>query len=225
MNNGIKSLSFEDRPREKLIEKGSDNLTDTELLAIVIGSGTAKESAIQLASRILKDVGGLKKLAQKNVNELLQIKGIGPAKAVGILAVFEIGRRKQNFEQVTAKITSSKDAFLIFEGMLADLQHEEFWILMLNRANIPIKKYRISKGGVSGTVVDVKILVKEVLNELASGVILCHNHPSGNRTPSQADKQITQKIKNALSLMDVNVLDHIIVAQQSYYSFADEGDL
>lgn len=223
MNVSIKSLSFEDRPREKLIQKGSSNLTDTELLAIVIGSGTAKESAIQLSSRILQDVGGLKKLAQKNVNELLKIKGIGPAKAVGILAVFEIARRKQSFEESMSKITSSNDAFNTLDGTLSDLQHEEFWVLLLNRGNIPTKKYRLSAGGVSGTVVDVKMLVKEAVNELSSGVILFHNHPSGNLSPSEADKQVTNKVRNALNLMDIQLLDHIIIANNSYYSFADEG--
>ena len=225
MNISIKNWDVQDRPREKLLEKGVDVLTDAELLAIIIGSGNAKESALDLSKRILRVVGNLDKLAKANVKDLTKISGIGPAKAISIISVFELGRRRQPTNDNNKKITSSHDAYQILKGTLCDLAHEEFWIVLLNRANVPVKKIKLSKGGVAGTVVDIKIIVKEAVNELASGVIIFHNHPSGNLEPSASDLQITKKIKDALNLVEINLLDHLIITSKSFYSFADEGKL
>ncbi|MEY5040629.1 MAG: repair protein RadC [Bacteroidota bacterium] len=225
MNISIKNWDIQDRPREKLMEKGADVLTDAELLAIILGSGSAKESALDLAKKIIRVIGSLDKLAKASVNDLTKISGIGPAKAISIISVFELGRRRKSDAEIITKISSSNDAYQILKSNLCDLPHEEFWILLLNRANVPVKKIKLSKGGVAGTVVDVKIIVKEAINELASGIIIFHNHPSGNLDPSTADIQITKKIKEALLLVEINLLDHIIITPKSYYSFADEGRL
>ena len=221
----IKSWSPEDRPREKLLLKGTSALSEAELIAILIGSGTAKLSAVEVAKKILQ-LGGnnLNELAKLTIKDLMKIKGIGEAKAITIVAALELGRRrKETTIDEKPKIGSSGDAFEIVKGDLIDLPHEEFWVLLLNRANRVIKKKRISEGGVSGTVADPKIIFKMALEELASGIIVAHNHPSGNLRASQQDIDLTKKLKEAGKFLEIQLLDHLIVANQKYFSFADEG--
>lgn len=223
----IKFLAEDDRPREKLLSIGRQNLSDAELLAIQIGIGTKEETAIQLGQRILNTYSNdLNLLAKATVSELKKFKGIGEAKAINIASAFELGRRRTEYE-VTGKpkITTSNDAFKILNKKLSDLPHEEFWILLLNRANGVLKIECISKGGVSGTVVDARLILKPAIELLASGIILCHNHPSGQLKPSEQDISLTKKIKESARLMDINLLDHIIIGDQKYLSFADEGIL
>jgi DNA repair protein RadC len=221
----IKNWAAEDRPREKLLLKGTAALSDAELMAILIGSGTAKMSAVELSKKVLQQVGNdLNDLARLSVKDLMKVKGIGEAKALTIIAALEIGRRRKS--QATdekPRITSSKDAYDQLKENLMDLPHEEFWVLLMNRANKVMKKKRISEGGVSGTVADPKIIYKLALDELASGVIVAHNHPSGNLTASQSDVDLTKKLKEAGKFLEIQLLDHIIIAGHKYYSFADEG--
>lgn len=221
----IKSWAEADRPREKLLAKGKSALSEAELIAILIGSGNTEESAVELSKKILNSVeNNLVELGKLDVNALCKFKGIGEAKAISIIAALELGRRRN--EQTTPEresITSSRQAFNLLHPILADLPHEEFWLIFLNRANKVIKKHPVSKGGVSGTVVDAKMIFKPAVEYLASSVILCHNHPSGNRTPSQEDIALTRKIKEAGRALDISIHDHIIIANDTYYSFADEG--
>jgi len=221
----IKEWAVEDRPREKLMLKGTRSLSDAELLAILIGSGNTEESAVELSRRILTAAGNdLNELGKKQLNDLQKFKGIGEAKAVNIIAALELGRRRK--EQMPAEktvITSSADAAVFFRPLLEDLPVEEFWILLLNRSNAVIDKFMVSQGGLTGTVIDVKIILKTALEKLASAMILCHNHPSGNTKPSDADRNITRKIKQAAEMMEISVLDHVIIAHHQYFSFADEG--
>lgn len=221
----IKAWAEEDRPREKLLSKGRSVLSDAELIAILIGSGNRNESAVELSKRILKSIDNdLNRLGRLSVKELMQFNGIGEAKAISIVAALELGRRRKNTDnQLNKNIKSSKDVFEEIIGVMSDLPHEEFWVLFLDRRNAVIKKSNVSKGGVSGTVADAKIIFKEAIQLLASAVILCHNHPSGNLKPSDADIQLTKKMKEIGNMMDVPVLDHLIVTDKSYYSFADEG--
>ncbi|NJB81966.1 RadC family protein [Wenyingzhuangia aestuarii] len=221
----IKEWKEEDRPREKLALKGVDSLSDSELLAILIGSGNRKESAVELSKRMLNYFNNnLNELAKANLNELMKFKGIGEAKAISITTALALGKRQRLSAALTIpKITCSKDAFEIFQPILGDLPHEEFWILHLNNSNKVIDKQLISKGGLTGTLVDVRIVFKKSLELLSTAIILGHNHPSGKLQPSNADKQITQKIKNAGATLDIKVLDHLIVTQKAYFSFADEG--
>jgi DNA repair protein RadC len=223
----IKFLAEDDRPREKLLTIGRQNLSDAELLAIQIGFGTRDETAIQLAQRVLNYYGNdLNQVAKATVAELKKFKGIGEAKAINIASAFELGRRRNELEvQNKFKITSSVDAFKLLSKKLSDLPHEEFWILLLNRANSVVKMECISKGSVSGTVVDVRLILKPAIESLASGVILSHNHPSGQLKPSEQDITLTKKIKESTRLMDINLLDHLIIGDQKYLSFADEGIL
>ncbi len=223
----IKSWSSEDRPREKLLNKGTSAVSDAELVAILLGSGTTTISAVELARRVLQTVdNNLNELARLSVKDLIKMKGIGEAKAIAIIAALELGRRRKDSEpEEKPQITGSRDCFDILRPHLQDIQHEEFWILTLNRANRLIKKYQISQGGVAGTVADPKIIFKLAVSELASGIILAHNHPSGNLTASQADIDLTRKIREAGKLLEIQVLDHLIVAGQKYFSFADEGIL
>ncbi|HCK22809.1 MAG TPA: hypothetical protein DHW15_11815 [Bacteroidetes bacterium] len=223
----IKQLSEDDRPREKLISQGRQGLSNAELIAILIGSGNAEETAIELAQRILQDCNNnLLELGRYEVNDLCRFKGIGAAKAVAIIAALELGRRRQ-MSQADEKlqIRSSKDLADAIMPLLADLRTEAFWIIYLNRGNRIIGKERMSAGGVSGTVVDIKLLMKHALQQLSSAIAVAHNHPSGTLQPSQADIQLTKKIKQAAELMDIRLLDHIIIAGHQYYSFADEGML
>ncbi|NPA36157.1 MAG: DNA repair protein RadC [Chlorobi bacterium] len=222
----IKEWALEDRPREKLIAKGLQSLSDAELLAILIGSGSVKESAVELAKKILKDCNNnLNELGKKTVAELKNsYHGIGYAKAITIVSALEIGRRRKLQDAfVRPKITSSNDVFVLMQPLLGDIVHEEFWVLLLNRSNLVIGKFKVSQGGVSGTVIDVRLILKPAIENLASSIILCHNHPSGNSLPSDADEKITDKIASSADLMDIKLLDHIIVTDKSYFSFADEG--
>ena len=222
----IKQWASEDRPREKLLTKGISSLSDAELLAILLSTGTRKLSAVDLAKYILLSVdNNLHLLGKQTVNDLKKINGIGEAKAITIIAALELGKRRKTIELVRRKVTNSKTVFEIFQPMLGDLPYEEFWVLYLNRSNSIIDKEKISLGGTAGTVIDVKIILKHGVEKLASGIILCHNHPSGNNYPSTNDKSITEKIKNAGEFMDIEVLDHIIIGDDKFYSFADEGIL
>lgn len=221
----IKDWSPEDRPREKLLAKGSNSLSDAELIAILLGSGTTKLSAVELAKFILAKVdNNLNNLARLTTKDLMKIKGIGEAKAVTIIAAMELGRRRKEIDhQERAKVSGSKEIFELMRSYFLDLPHEEFWVILLNRGNRIIRKQQISHGGVAGTVADPKIIFKAALEELACGIILAHNHPSGNVTPSQQDIDLTKKIKESGKLMEIQVLDHLIFAGSKYYSFADEG--
>ena len=223
----IKSWSPEDRPREKLLTKGTPVLSDAELVAILLGTGTSTVSAVELAKRVLQTVdNNLHELGRLSVKDLMKVKGIGEAKAISIIAALELGRRRRETEaEEKPRVSGSRDCFNIIKTHLQDLQHEEFWIILLNRANRMIKKHQISQGGVAGTVADPKIIFKTAISELASGIILAHNHPSGNLSASQADIDLTKKIRDAGKLLEIQVLDHLIVADQKYFSFADEGML
>ena len=221
----IKFWAEDDRPREKLLLKGRSALSDAELIAILIGSGNNEESAVEVARKILDDVKlNLVELGKLSVNDLMKHKGIGEAKAVTIVAAMELGNRRRESEALQReKIITSKDASDIFSKHLSDLPNEEFWILMLNRANKIIGRHCVSKGGVAGTAVDAKGVFKPAVENNASSVILCHNHPSGNQQPSSEDISLTKKLTQAGSSLDVKVLDHIIVTDSGYFSFADEG--
>ena len=229
MEKGLNILSWaeEDRPREKLLLKGRSVLSDAELIAILIGSGSSELSAVDLSKKILQSVNhDLNSLARLSVKDLTQFKGIGEAKAISIVSALELGRRRKATEPAKRiKIQSSKDAYESIAPELLDLPTEQFWVIMLNRSNHIIHKRNISQGGVSGTVADPKLIFKKALDDLASGIILVHNHPSGNLQPSHADRQLTKKIVEAGILLEIPVLDHIIFADNGYYSFADEGEL
>ena len=224
---GIKSWAEDDRPREKLIGKGRQVLTDAELIAILIGSGNKEDTAVELSRKILASVGNnLNELGKLSINDLSKFKGIGEAKAISIIAALELGRRRRETETIKRdKITCSKDVFDIMKQIMLDLPHEEFWLLILNRSNTVIKKELISRGGVAGTVVDTKIIFKSALVNLASSIIISHNHPSGNLKPSDADIKITKSIKEAGKIMDIPLFDHLILTDSGYYSFNDEGML
>jgi len=226
-NLSIKEWSEDDRPREKLLLKGIQSLSDAELLAILIGSGNREMSAVELCKHILsKAENNLNLLAKNSVNELMQTKGIGEAKAISILAALEIGKRRDALETTNQKkISSSKDIFLIMNPIFRDLPYEEFWVIYLNRSNKIIEKIKLSQGGLSGTVVDVRLILKKAIENLASSIILSHNHPSGNRNPSSEDTRLTLKLKEACTHFDISILDHIIVSDNHYFSFADENIL
>lgn len=221
----IKNWATGDRPREKLIAKGRLSLTDAELLAILIGSGNTKESAVDLCKRILSSThNNLNQLGKLSLNQLTSFNGIGEAKALTIIAAMELGRRRRGEESIEkVKITSSSSVFEILQPVLGELDHEEFWILYLNNSNKIIEQFQISKGGITGTLVDVRITLRKALELGAVSLILAHNHPSGNLNPSEADKQLTRKLKTAAESLDIKILDHIIVTEKSYFSFADEG--
>jgi len=222
----ITNWSEDDRPREKLMLKGKNALSDAELIAILIGSGSRNESAVDLSKRILASVDTLNSLGKMSLGQLTNFKGIGEAKAIAIIAALELGRRRRAEDAVElTKITSSKIVFEIMQPIIGELPHEEFWVLFLNNSNKVILKSQLSKGGISGTIVDVRLVFKLALENGATGLILCHNHPSGGLIPSDADKQITRKIKQAGDSLDVKVLDHLIITETKYYSFADEGIL
>ncbi len=223
-NFSIKNWSEEDRPREKLLAKGKVNLTDSELLAILIGSGNRSESAVALCKRILASVNhNLNALSKLSVAQLQEFKGIGQAKAISIVSALELGRRKREKEEPNPhKINSSKSVFNIMQPLLGNLQHEEFWVLYLNNSNTVIHKEQISKGGITSTVVDVRLVLKKALEINAVALVLCHNHPSGTLKISNSDKNITQKIKQASESLDIKLLDHIIITEQNYTSFADK---
>ena len=221
----IKSWNVEDRPREKLLIKGISSLSKTELVAILIGSGNKNESAVDLSKRILASVDfSLHELGKLTVNKLIEFKGIGEAKAITIAAALELGRRRRTEEAVELKkITSSKAVFEIMQPIIGELPHEEFWVLYLNNSNKVIYKSQISKGGLTGTLVDTRIVFKMALEHNATSIILSHNHPSGKLQASDADIQITKKLKEAGKSLDIQILDHVIITEHSYFSFADEG--
>lgn len=223
----ILSWAEEDRPREKLLLKGKESLSDAELMAILIGSGTVSLSAVDVAKLVLKGCNNnLNDLAKLGVKDLQKFKGIGEAKAITIISALELGRRRKEAGQnKREKITCASDAFDIMKPHLLDLQHEEFWIILLNRSNAVIKKIFISSGGIAGTVADPKLIYKHALEHLASAIILVHNHPSGNLKPSEADISLTRKLKQAGSFLEIPVLDHLIFTDHGYYSFADEDKL
>lgn len=225
VNSGIKSWALEDRPREKLLAKGKKSLTNAELLAIILGSGSSDESAVSLARRILQDYNNdVSAVAKLGVKELSTFKGVGPAKAISVIAALELGRRmKANTAESKPKITCSEDSYAILSASMEDLHTEVFKVILLNRNNRVIKISTISEGGVAGTVVDPKVIFKDAIDNLASAIILSHNHPSGNLKPSQADINITKKLVEAGSFLEIRVLDHVIISELGYYSFADEG--
>lgn len=222
---GIKSWSEEDRPREKLLLKGRQALSNAELLGILISSGTKELSAVDVAKLVLQDANDdLNELGQMSVSDLCKMPGIGEAKAITLIAAIELGRRRKATEVKNRKIVTSKDAFEQIYPYLADLDHEKFFVLVLNRANTVVKTLEISKGGVSSTVVDPKMVFGAALQvSSASSIILCHNHPSQSVQPSTADKTLTRKIVEGGKMLDFGVLDHIIIGGQDYFSFADQG--
>ncbi|NDI97664.1 JAB domain-containing protein [Flavobacterium sp. LaA7.5] len=223
----IKHWAEDDKPREKLMQKGKTALSDAELIAILIGSGSRNESAVELSKRILASVdNNLNALGKLSLQQLMQFKGIGEAKAISIAAAMELGRRRREEDGIDLKqITSSRAVFQIMQPIIGELPHEEFWIIYLNNSNKVIYKNQLSKGGITGTVVDVRIVFKTALEQNAVGIIVAHNHPSGNLRPSDEDKNITHQLKTAGKSLNINVLDHVIVTENGYYSFADEGVL
>lgn len=221
----IKNWSEADRPREKLMDKGKAALSDAELVAILIGSGNRQESAVQLCKRILASADhNLGTLGKMSIAQLTDFKGIGEAKAITIVAALELGRRRRAGETLQLdKITSSQSAFELMQPIIGELPHEEFWIIYLNNSNKVIHKSQLSKGGITGTLVDVRLVFKTAFEVGAVGLILTHNHPSGTLSPSDADKQITKKLKIGGESLDIKVLDHLIITENAYFSFADEG--
>lgn len=221
----IKQWAEDDRPREKLVAKGKSALSNAELLAILLRSGSTRETAVDLSKRMLSHVSdNLLELSKLSLAEFMKFKGIGEAKALSIIAALELGKRCRVSEiAVKEKISGSRDVFEYFQNNLADNPYEEFWVLLLTRANKIIKKSSISQGGIAGTVADPKKIFKTALENNASSIILCHNHPSGNIKPSEADIKLTKKLKDAELLLDISVLDHVIVGDNTYFSFADEN--
>lgn len=224
-NFSIKQWAEDDKPREKLMLKGKQALSDAELIAILIGSGSRNESAVSLSKRILASVNNnLNALGKLSLKQLMEFKGIGEAKAISIAAALELGRRRRVEETVELKkISSSKAVFDIMQPLIGELPHEEFWVLFLNNSNKVIHKSQLSKGGIAGTVVDVRLIFKMALEQNATSLILTHNHPSGKLEASNADKEITQKLKLAGEQLEIRVLDHIIITEKGYLSFQDEG--
>jgi DNA repair protein RadC len=221
----INQWAEDDRPREKFLLKGKSALSDSELLAILIGSGSRNESAVQLCQRILASVNNnLNHLGKLSIKQLTEFKGIGEAKAITIAAALELGRRRRAEDAVTLNtITSSKAVFEIMQPIIGELAHEEFWVLYLNNSNKILHKAQLSKGGLTGTIVDTRIIFKTALEYNATSLILTHNHPSGKLQASDADKEVTRKLKIAGQQLDILVLDHIIITENGYYSFNDEG--
>ncbi|TND09792.1 MAG: DNA repair protein RadC [Bacteroidetes bacterium] len=230
MRNGlnIKNWAEDDRPREKLMLKGRQALSDAELIAILIRSGTKNESAVELARLILQQAGSIDELARWGIDELTRIKGIGKAKALSIISGFELGRRRNVVSDNPGRkprMLSSTDLYHFSRPFLSDLGHEEFWVVLLNRANYVIKKQQISKGGVTSTVVDPKLVFRVALDHMACGLVLCHNHPSGNCQPSSQDCNITRQLVNCGRMLEINVVDHLIITDHEYFSFSDAGML
>lgn len=223
----INLWSEDDKPREKLLLKGNTALSDAELLAILIGSGSRDESAVDLSKRILAaQQNNLNQLARLSISDLKKFKGIGEAKAITIMAALELGRRRRLEEALEIpKVTDSRTVYELLQPILGDLNHEEFWIVYLSQSNRVIGKWLASKGGITSTLVDVRLVLRKALELSATGIILSHNHPSGKREPSQSDKDLTRKMMDAAKVMDIQVLDHLIVTDHSYFSFADEGIL
>lgn len=227
MTDNILAWAEDDRPREKFMLKGRRSLSDAELLAILLGSGTPSKSAVSLARDILDSASNdLAQLARLSYEDLCKINGVGPAKSIAILASFELGKRRAQQEagpRITIKC--SADVYALFREELRDLSHEEFWILLLNKAHVVMHRLLISQGGISGTVADPKMIFEAALSKKASGLVLVHNHPSGNLNPSNSDVELTKKMRKAGEFLDLPILDHLIVAGDGYYSFADAGNL
>jgi DNA repair protein RadC len=223
--NSIKTWSVNDRPREKFIQKGSEALSDSELLAILIRSGTPDRSALVVAQEILSLANdNLSLLAKLQLKDLLTVKGIGHTKAITLMTALELGKRRRLSEaEARVDVSSSKDVYDLMKPLVEDLEVEQFWVLYLNNANKVLDKSRISQGGMTATIVDVRVILKKALKLNSTGIILCHNHPSGTLRASEADCKLTEKVKVSSKLMDIQLLDHIIVTDQSYFSFADEG--
>ena len=223
----IKEWAEEDRPREKMLLKGVSSLSDAELIAILIGSGNSNETAVQLSQRILNSASNnLNALGKLSIKELMKYKGIGKAKSISIAAAMELGRRKSVTEPVKREtVRSSNDAFQIFYPVLCDIPHEELWVALTNHANKVIEKVKISQGGLGETSADLRFIMKAAINTTCHGIILCHNHPSGNIQPSQQDDTLTSRLGKAAELMNMQLLDHIIICDKYYYSYADEGKL
>lgn len=223
----IKSWNEDDRPREKLLSKGKEALSNAELIAILIGSGTKNETAVDLAKRMLNATGNnLNAFGKLLVPDLIQFNGIGEAKAVTIITALELARRVRLEDALRQdKITSSKVAYNIMQPLIGELPHEEFWVIYLNNANKVLYKQQLSKGGITATLVDVRILFKKAVEFMATGIVLCHNHPSGKLKPSQSDKNLTQKIQQAGGALDIKILDHLIITEKDYFSFADNNIL
>ncbi len=221
----IKNWSLDDRPREKLQYKGREALSDAELVAILIGSGNRDESAVALCQRILASVdNNLSALGKLSIKQLTEFKGIGEAKAITITAAMELGRRRRGEMALERnKITSSLAVFELMQPIIGELQHEEFWIIYLNNSSKVIQKEQQSKGGITGTLVDVRLVLKKALEVGATRLILAHNHPSGALNPSEADKKLTDKLKTAANSLDIKVLDHLIITEKAYFSFADKN--
>ncbi|MBR6750028.1 MAG: DNA repair protein RadC [Bacteroidaceae bacterium] len=223
----ITQLSVDDRPREKMMMHGARALSNAELLAILIGSGNVEETAIELSQRILNDAdNNFNRLGKYDLKELMSYKGIGEAKAITIMAAMELGRRRREDELPERPVlNTSQKVYDYMRQRLVDLPHEEFWAILLNRAGRVIDTVMVSKGGTAATTVDVKIILKAAIQSLASAIVLCHNHPSGACKPSREDEQSTHRVKEAAQLMSISVVDHIIVCENNYYSFADNGKL
>lgn len=221
----IKNWSQDDRPREKLRDKGARSLSNAELMAILIGSGTVQETAVDLSKRILASVGhDLQSVGKLSITQLIRFKGIGEAKAIKIAAAMEIScRRRETDQKKLDKINTSRSVFEIMNPLLGHLSHEEFWVLFLNNSNKILAKTHLSKGGMTSTIVDVRIVMKQALEHSATAIVLVHNHPSGVPNPSESDTLLTEKFKSAAESLDIRVLDHIIVTEKNYFSFADES--
>ncbi|MBP6576853.1 MAG: DNA repair protein RadC [Chryseobacterium sp.] len=223
----LKSLAEDDRPREKFLLKGKSAVSDSELLAIIMGSGNREESAVELARRILNSVeNNWHRLSLLSIKDLTKFKGVGEAKAISIATALEIGNRKSQQEVLERQqISSSKDAFEILQPHLSDLQTEEFWAIFLNHQNKILYKTCLFRGGIASSVADVRVVFKTALEHFSTQIIVAHNHPAGSLKPSKEDINITQKIKDAGKLLDIDLLDHLILTQNKYYSFKDEGIL
>ncbi len=223
----IKEWSEDDRPREKLFMKGRLALSEAELLAILIGSGNRKDSALGISRKVLYEIDhNLAVLSRISVQNLMKVRGIGKAKAAVIIAALELGRRRRKVNSlVKTKLNSSRTVFELMQPLIGELDHEEFWVLLLNNANHMDYKWRLSMGGITATLVDVRLIYKKAIEHGATSIILCHNHPSGNLQPSQSDIMLTKKVIKGGDILDIKILDHVIVAEQGYYSFADEGNL
>lgn len=221
----ITQWALEDRPREKMMEKGAAALSDAELLAILIGSGNTEESAVELMRRLLLSCdNNLNSLAKWEICDFSHFKGMGPAKSVTIMAALELGkRRKLQGTKERIRIACSKDIYEIFQPIMCDLEREEFWVLLLNQATKLIDKIRISVGGIDGTYADVRTILREAILQRATQIAVVHNHPSGNTHPSQQDKTLTEHIRSAATTMNIHLIDHVIVCEDKFYSFADEG--
>ncbi|MEP7196896.1 MAG: DNA repair protein RadC [Saprospiraceae bacterium] len=226
-NKSIKNWAEDDRPREKLVQKGKHALSNSELLAIILGSGSRNQSAVDLAKEILESCqNNLIELSKLNIEQLSKFKGVGPAKAIDIIAALELGNRRQKSEALQRKaISCSKDSFDVLRSSMQELNKEESWVIFLNRSNAVISVEKISSGGITSTVIDPRVVFKKALELQATSIILSHNHPSGQLQPSQADRDITKKIKQGGLSLDIQLLDHLIISERGYYSFADEGQL